>query len=164
MGISARIAVVAVAAAVAGAALLSSETISAAMMGKEAIKARQDAMKSMGGAMKAISAFVKDGKGTTAIVADKAAVIASTAKQLPGLFPKGSGRGDFSDKETRAEPKIWTDWAGFEKHADTLVVEAGKLAEVAKGGDKAQIAAQFGKVGKEACGGCHKTFRGEKVK
>jgi cytochrome c556 len=164
MGISTKFGVVAVAAVIAGAALLSSETISAAMMGMEAVKARQDAMKSMGKDMKVIQGFVKDGKGTAADVAVKAAAIAATAKGLPPLFPKGSGRPDMSDKDTRATPKIWTDWAGFEKHADTLVVEAGKLAEVANGGDTKAIAAQFGKVGKEACGGCHKAFRGEKVK
>jgi cytochrome c556 len=164
MGISAKFGVVAVAAVVAGVALLSSETISAAMMGMEAVKARQDAMKSMGKDMKVIQGFVKDGKGTAADVGVKAAAIAATAKGLPALFPKGSGRPDMSDKDTRAEPKIWKDWAGFEKHAKFVVAEAGKLAEVANGGDTKAIAAQFGKLGKEGCGGCHKNFRGEKVK
>jgi len=164
MRFSARFGVMAVAAAVAGTALLSSETISAAMMGKDAIKARQDVMKSNGADMKVIQAFVKDGKGTAADVAAKATAIAERVKKLPDLFPKGSGRGDFSDKETRALPKIWSDWAGFQKDVSTTVAESEKLAKVAMGGDKKAIADQVGKLGKAGCGGCHKAFRGEKAK
>jgi len=144
--------------------LAASAAVVTAMTVKEAVKARGDAMGSMSADMKAINAFIKDGKGTSATVADKAAAIASTAKQIPGLFPKGSGRGDLSDKETRALPAIWSNRAGFEKAAQHLVDEAGKLAEVAKGGDKTQLAAQFGAIGKGACGACHKAFRGAKVK
>jgi cytochrome c556 len=33
------------------------------------------------------------------------------------------------------------------------------LAEVAKGGDSAAIAAQIGELGKKGCGGCHKPYR-----
>lgn len=164
MGFSARLGVVAVAAAVAGGVLLSSGAIEAAMSAKEAIEARKQAMKDMSADNKAIAAFVKDGKGTTATVADKAREIASTAKQIVALFPEGSGRGDFSDKETRALPKIWSDWSGYEAAATLLVVEAGKLAEIAKTGDNDMIAEQFAKMGKEGCGGCHKAYRGAKAK
>ena len=161
MGISARIGIVAATAAVV---LAASGAVVTAMTVKEAVKARGDAMSSLSADMKAINAFVKDGKGTSATVADKAAAIAATAKQIPDLFPKGSGRGDLSDKETRALPAIWSDWPGFESASTVLVTEAGKLAEIAKTGDKTMIGEQFAKVGKEACGSCHKNFRGEKVK
>jgi len=164
MGISARLGVVAIAVAVAGAALLSSETISAAMMGAEAIKARQDAMKDISKNNKVVQAFVKDGKGSAADVEKAAKAIAATAKQIPDLFPKGSGRGDFSDKETRALPKIWSDWPGFESASTVLVTESEKLAEIAAAGDKDMIATQATKMGKAGCGGCHDTYRGEKVK
>jgi len=164
MGISAKLGVFTIVATVAGTALFSAVSINAAMMGEEAIKARKDAMKSMSKDLKAINAFVKDGKGSAQDVEVKAAAIAAIAKKIPTLFPKGSGRGDFSDKQTRATPKIWSDRSGFEKAAMVLETEAGKLAEVAKGGDKKMIASQTGAVGKTACGGCHKAFRGEKAK
>jgi cytochrome c556 len=161
MGFSAKFGVVAIAAVAAGAALFSADSISAAMTGKAAIEARQDAMKSLGKDNKAVQGFVKDGKGSAADVEKAAMSMAAAAKKLPSLFPKGSGRGDFSDKETRADPKIWSDWAGFEKAAGVLAAESTKLAAVAKTGDKGAIAKQVGKLG---CGGCHDTYRGEKAK
>lgn len=164
MGISAKLGVFTIVAAVAGTALFSTASINAAMMGEEAIKARKDAMKSISADLKVIRAYVKDGKGSTKDVEEKAAAIAAIAKKLPSLFPKGSGRGDFSDKETRALPKIWSDWAGFEKAAMVLETQAGKLAQVAEGGDKKMITDQTGELGKAGCGGCHKAYRGEKVK
>lgn len=163
MRVTARMGAVIAVAAVAVLALVSSETISAALTGEAAIKARQDAMKSMSAGMKVIQGFVKDGKGTAMDVETKAAAISATAKQIPDLFPKGSGRGDFPDKTTRALPAIWTDMAGFDKHAKTLLDQSAKLAQVAHGGNKEAITKQVGEVGK-ACGGCHKAFRGEAVK
>ena len=163
MGFTARLGTIAVTAAVAGLMLASSGPIKAALMGEAAIKARVSAMKDNGKNMKAIQGFVKEGKGSAADVAKHASAVAATAKKIPGLFPKGSGRGDFSDKETRALPVIWTDWAGFEKASKTLETAAEKLATVAKAGDKDAIGKQVAEVGK-ACGGCHKAFRGEEVK
>lgn len=164
MGISVKGGLLVVSAMMAGIAFVSSGTLDAAMMGQEAVKARKEAMKSFSADMKEIQAFVKGGKGTTATVADKAREIAATAKQLPDLFPKGTGRGDLSDKETRALPKIWSDWPGFENASTMLVVEAGKLAEFAKAGDQGLIADQFATLGKVGCGGCHKAYRGAKAK
>jgi len=164
MGFSARGGMLAVAAVAGSIWLVSSETPDAAMKTQEALKVRSEAMKSMGADMKEIQAFVKDGKGTTATVADKAREIAATARQIPDMFPKGSGRGDLSDKETRALPKIWSDWPGFENASTVLVTQAGKLAEFAKAGDMKIVAEQFAVLGKEGCGGCHKAYRGAKVK
>jgi cytochrome c556 len=163
MGFTARLGAVAAVAAVAGMVLMSSGAIEAALMGDAAIKARKDAMKSFSDNNKVIQAFVKDGKGTTADVADKATAIAATAKQLSELVPKGSGRGDFPDKTTRALPAIWTDMAGFDKNAKALVAESAKLAGIAKAGDKDAITKQAAEVGK-VCGACHKAYRGDAVK
>lgn len=164
MGISAKSGLLAVSVAMAGLALVASGTLDAAMMADEAVKSRKEAMKSLSADMKEIRAFVKDGKGTTATVADKAREIAATAKQIPILFPKGTGRGDLSDKETRALPKIWSDWPDFENASTVLVVQAGKLAEFAEADERGLIADQIAILGKEGCGGCHKAFRGAKVK
>lgn len=163
MGFAGRIATVAAVAAVAGLVLASAGPIKAAMTGEAAIKARQAAMKDNGKNLKVIQGFVKNGKGTAADVAKHAAGIAATAKKLPGLFPKGSGRGAFSDKQTRALPVIWTDWKGFEKDAHGLRTAAEQLEKVAKAGDKDAIAKAAGGVLK-ACGGCHKAYRGPEVK
>ena len=136
-----------------------------AMDGKEAIEKRVALMK--GGVLKNYlyaKNFVKDGKGSAAGVAAHAHLLNDAAKQIVALFPKGTGRGDFDDKTTRALPKIWEDWDGFKKAAETLAEESAKLASVAEGGDKGAIAAQFGAVGKNGCGGCHKHYRGAEVK
>lgn len=132
--------------------------------GKAAIEERRKLMKSISKDFKPIKAFVKSGKGTAADVEKQAkAINASTAKVL-ALFPKGTGRGEFSDKETRALPAIWKDWAGFEKANMALADESAKLAKIAATGDKDAIAKQVGVMGKVGCGGCHKPFRGAKAK
>jgi len=133
--------------------------------GKEAIEKRIALMK--GGVLKNflyVKKFVKEGKGTPAGVSAHAYLLNDASKQVVALFPKGTGRGDYDDKTTRALAKIWEDWAGFKKAAAALTAESMKLAEVAGGGDKDAIAAQFGTMGKNGCGGCHKPFRGAKAK
>ena len=162
MGFSGKIASIAAVAAVAGLVLASSGPIKAAMTGEAAIKARVAAMKDNGKNMKVIQGFVKNGKGTAADVAKHAAAIVATSKKIPGLFPKDTGRGHFTDKQTRALPVIWTDWKGFEKDAHALTAAAENLEKVAKAGDKDAIAKAAGGVGK-ACGACHKAYRGPDV-
>ena len=112
---------------------------------------------------KVVKEFVKDGKGSAADVAKAADALVAVAPKIPGLFPKGTGRPDVDAKTTRALPKIWEDWAGFEAAAKALGAEAAKLSMVAAKGGKDAIAAQFGATGKKGCGGCHKPFRGKKV-
>jgi cytochrome c556 len=66
---------------------------------------------------------------------------------------------EVKDPRNGAKPEIWLDSAGFQKAAKSLESEALKLMEVAAGGDKGAITAQFEAFGKAGCGGCHKTFR-----
>jgi cytochrome c556 len=113
---------------------------------------------------KVIKAFVKNGKGTSADVASSASALSAAAGKITALYPKGTHRGAYDEKMTRALPKIWEDWKGFEAAAASLAAESAKLAQVAAGGDADAIAAQFGMTGKKGCGGCHKPFRGAKVK
>jgi cytochrome c556 len=113
---------------------------------------------------KVIKGFVKDGKGSAQDVAASARQISAVAGKIPALFPKGTSRGEYDEKMTRALPKIWEDWKGFEAATDALATESAKLAKIADGGNAAAIGAQFGKMGKLGCGGCHKPFRGAKVK
>lgn len=121
-------------------------------------------MKTISKNWKPIKAYAKKGSGTPADVIKHATVINASSKKINALFPKGSGRGDFSDKETRALPAIWKDWKGFEKATSALDQESAKLIKIAGSGDKSAIAKQVGAMGKKGCGGCHKPFRGAKVK
>lgn len=136
-----------------------------AASGEDAIKQRRELMKKVVlKNWKPIKAYAKKGEGTAPAVAAHAAALNKAAGKITALFPKGTGRGDFSDKETRALPAIWKDWAGFEKATKALADESAKLAMVAKSGDKDAIVKQIGATGKLGCGGCHKPFRGAKVK
>ncbi len=140
-------------------------TPTVAAEGKMAIEMRLKLMK--GGVLKNflyVKKFVKEGKGSTAGVAAHASLLNDASTQIVAYFPKGSGRGDFDEKTTRALPKIWENWRGFEAAAMRLTDESANLARVAAGGDKDAIAKQFGRMGKLGCGGCHKLFRGAKVK
>ncbi len=136
-----------------------------ALEGKAAIEKRVKFMKNdVLGPWKVIKGYVKKGMGTPADVAAAASKIHAASMKIPGLFPKGTSRGEFDAKTTRALPKIWQDWKGFEAAAKRLGDESAKLASVAAGGDKAAIGAQVGITGKMGCGGCHKPFRGAKEK
>ncbi|MFQ5764030.1 MAG: c-type cytochrome [Rhodospirillales bacterium] len=113
---------------------------------------------------KVVKDFAKEGKGSAADVKKAADALAAAAAKIPPLFTKGTGRPDVDPRKTRAVARIWEDWAGFEAAAKVLGDEAAKLAGVAAGGDKRAIVAQFINTGKKGCGGCHKSFRGKKVK
>lgn len=122
------------------------------------VKERQALMKEMGGKTGVVNGFIKEGKGTVADVEAAAKAIAADAGKISALFPEGSSLDQVKDPPTGAKPAIWTDRAKFEAAAKTLADEATKLGEIAKGGNKDEIAAQFGKVG-AACGTCHTSFR-----
>ena len=139
-------------------------TPAVAAEGKMAIEMRIKLMKSNLKHFLYVKKFVKDGKGSAAGVVAHASLVNNNSTQIVALFPKGSGRGDFNEKTTRALPKIWENKRGFQAAATRLSEESAMLAKVAAGGDKGAIAKQFGRMGKLACGGCHNMFRGAKVK
>lgn len=125
-----------------------------------AIHKRRMTMRAMGGQMKKIADYMKEGKGTPQDVAAAGKQIASIATTLPDLFPKGTGTDHFPGA-TGAKPAIWekaadfkADAMGLEKHAQDLV----KVASAADAG-KATIGAAFGAMGKMGCGTCHTAFR-----
>lgn len=124
----------------------------------EVIKARQQDMKKVGGAMKAASAFVKDDKGTAADVAAAAAAISQVAKLYDTQFPEGTAAG-VGDSE--ALPAIWQDTAKFKADLVAMDDAAVKLGQAAATGDKAAIGKAVGDVG-ATCKQCHETFRQKK--
>ncbi len=138
------------------------------------IKARKNLMRDNNSNLKAIGAFLKTGKGSTADVASRARHIADNAKKIKGLFPKGTSSKD-RPGQTRAKPRIWAkkpppvhnqaeEMAAFKQAAEIMGVYAMRLADAADSGDKKAIGAALGKLGKSGCGGCHKGFRGPKPK
>jgi len=120
------------------------------------IKARQTAMKAAGDAMKAPAAMMK-GEQPFNVDAAKASFKAlnDVAKAAGTLFPENSKTGG----DTAADPKIWTDAAGFKMAlANFEKASADAMANVK---DEASFKAEFPKVGK-TCGECHNTFRVKK--
>ena len=136
------------------------------------IKARQNLMRDNNSNVKAIGAFLKTGKGSTADVASRARKIAGNAEKISGLFPAGTSLKD-KPGQTRAKPSIWAkraihnqaeEKAAFNNAANIMSVYALRLADAADSGDKKAIGAAMGQLGKSGCGGCHKFFRGPKPK
>ena len=147
--------------AVAAASLLFAVggSVSAAGGGAQAVAERQAVMKSIGAHMGGLKGALKANNGKA--VAMHAGAINGLAKVLIGFFPKGSG--PEAGVKTRALPKIWQDWDNFKKVPVILATESGKLVQVAKGGGDAKaMMAQFGKMAKGGCGGCHKPYRAPK--
>ena len=120
---------------------------------------RQSIMRAIGGHTGAITMAAKGDVSFTDEVAFHAGAINEMSKHLARLFPPGSGK---EAGETRALPVIWEKWDDFTAAAEKLGVESAKLAEVARSGDRAAIAAQTGELGNKGCGGCHDTFREKK--
>lgn len=125
------------------------------------IAKRRGAMRALGGNMKQIAGYLKENKGTPADVAKAAANISQIAKNIPDLFPAGTGLAKYPGV-TGAKPEIFKDnKAGFTKAAMELASLADALAATATapGAGKAQIGKAFGPVGKVGCGNCHKDYR-----
>lgn len=120
------------------------------------IKARQEAMKAMGGAMKEPGGMAK---GETAF--DLAKVQASLKTiESQAIKSKDLYGDDTKTGETDALP------AAFENKAD-LMAKFDKIAADAKAAqaaikDEASFKAEWGKIGAN-CGGCHKAYRKPKT-
>jgi cytochrome c556 len=125
-----------------------------------ALKDRQATMKSLGKAMETIKAYL-DGKAEQPAALESAQHIQSVANIIPEKFPKGTATTDFPGK-SGAKPVIWSDWNDFLAKDKGLKEESAKLVDAVKSGDKNTVAAQFVTTGKQACGGCHNTYR-EKI-
>ncbi len=136
----------------AAAALILCSLGAVALAEVDAIKTRQEAMKSNGASMKAIKAIV-EANGAAADVVAPAQKIGEIADMIPDLFPQGSDQGD-----TAAKPEIWQNWDDFKSKAGDLKMQADMLVSAAQGGDLATVRAQFEKVG-AACGACHKAYK-----
>ena len=141
--------VLAIAGALAAGAMVGGATI--AMAQADVVKERQENRKQAGAAMRAIKAIV-DAKGPTAGAVEQAAKLKTLEAAFIKMFPPGS------DKDTKALPVVWTDWAGFQAASKASDAAYDKLAAAAGSGDQAALAAAFADTGK-TCGACHDKFR-----
>lgn len=144
--------IVAVVVAGLGVGVVSAPAVSGAS-GTDAIKARQDAMKNVGNAMKALAAIAKgEAPFDAAVVGKNAGTIADRLDKVATLFPDGSQQGDV---ETWAKPEIWSDHADFDKTREAARAAALALQAVT---DEAAYRPALGRLGGN-CKSCHDTYR-----
>jgi cytochrome c556 len=122
------------------------------------IAKRRALMRAQAAHAAAINDFVEKGIGDPAAVAANTMGLFATARIIPDLFPGGTGMDAYPGK-TGAKPEIWADWKGFQAAAARLEEESLKLFQAAQTGDKQAIADQLAALAKNACSGCHTTFR-----
>jgi cytochrome c556 len=139
-------------------ALLVLGCASAAMSQADAIVARQQLMKDQGAAARTIGEKIKAGQHQA--IGPEAEKLVSTAKQIPGLFPKDS----LDPATSRAKPEIWQKWSEFEGNAKNLEEKATQLAALARTGTAEQVATAVTDLGRTTCTTCHNTFRGPEIK
>jgi cytochrome c556 len=148
------------AAVVAGSLLAASSGTAIAASGAESLALRKAVMQSIAAHFGATVAAIKSGDAKRIqAAARQAQAINTLSKGIVILTPKGSGA---SAGKTRALPKIWQDWAGYQKAAAALTAESAKLVAALKTGDAKAAMSQFGRTGKVGCGGCHGTYRAKK--
>lgn len=147
-------------AAVAGSLVAMSGATAFAASGAESLALRKAVMQSIGAHFGATVAAIKSGdKKRIQAAARQAMAINHLSKIIPVVTPSGSGQ---AAGKSRALPKIWQDWAGFQKAAANLTAESAKLVAALKTGDAKAAMSQFGRTGKVGCGGCHGTYRAKK--
>jgi cytochrome c556 len=124
---------------VGGLAALTACATTPKMTTDEAIEKRKALMKEQGAAWRAVQDKAKAGQ--IAAIAPDAEKLAATSKQIPALFPEGSG----DPAKSAAKPEIWQKRAEF--------------AAAAKANDTAATQALVKDYGRLACGSCHQPFR-----
>lgn len=120
------------------------------------LKEREENFEGIGDAFKAIRGELEKGAPDFALIATNATDINTRAKLIETHFPAGTSVDD--GVKTEALATIWQKPEEFKAASQKLIDESAKLAELAKGGDKAAVGAQAMAMG-GACKGCHDQFR-----
>jgi cytochrome c556 len=116
------------------------------------IEERQAIMKANGAAIGLLTQMARGEAPFDQAAAQEALQgIATRLGTFPTLFPPGSDTGD-----TKAGPAIWTDTAGFEATAASIVTAANAAAAASTSLEGLQGA--IGNVG-AVCGECHSKYR-----
>lgn len=127
----------------------------------DAIKARQDQMKAMGGDFRIINEALKTPAPDAAAIAAAGARIDAAIKNTNDLYPAGSG--PESGLKTRAMAEVWSQNAEFRRLGEASIAEAATFSRTAAGGDIAAVRAGF-KALTDSCVACHAKFRAEEKK
>ena len=121
------------------------------------IKPRQDKLRDMGGALKAITDELKKPKvDWDNVIIPNAQTIKDRSGYLLNWFPKGSG--PEAGVKTYALPAIWQKQDDFTKIGKTMQAEAIKLDQVANSRNLDALKAEAVTMGK-ACKACHDDYR-----
>ena len=120
------------------------------------VKERHDNFEEIGDAFKAVRGELDKDAPDFALIAASATDINTRAMKIEGHFPAGTSVDD--GFKTEALATIWEKPEEFKAATQKLLDESAKLAELAKGGDKAAVAAQAMALG-GSCKGCHDKFR-----
>jgi len=121
------------------------------------IKPRQDKLRDMGGALKAISDEIKKGKlDWDNTILPNTQTLKERSSYLLNWFPKGSG--PESGVKTYALPVIWQKNDDFVKLGKAAQGETAKLDQIAQTKNADALKAQVIATGK-ACKACHDTYR-----
>ncbi len=121
------------------------------------IKPRQDKLRDMGGALKAITDELKKPKvDWDNVIIPNAQTIKDRSAYLLNWFPKGSG--PEAGVKTYALPEIWQKQDDFTKIGKAMQAEAIKLDQVANSRNLDGLKAEAVSLGK-ACKACHDPYR-----
>jgi cytochrome c556 len=124
--------------------------------GAEALRARRDKMKELGGDYKAIVDELRKRKPSLDVIQPSAQDVADRSALLTGWFPKGSG--PETGMKTGAKPEIWNHLDDFNALGKAASVSAMKLKAAADAGDLNAIRQQVDETG-NACKSCHDKYR-----
>jgi len=121
------------------------------------IKPRQDKLRDMGGALKAITDELKKPKvDWDNVIIPNTQTIKDRSAYLLNWFPKGSG--PESGVKTYALPAIWQKNDDFVKLGKAMQAEAAKFAQVAGTKNPDALRTESTALGK-ACKACHDNYR-----
>ena len=145
----------------AGAALVFSVAaglaVQAAPSTKDLIKSRQDKLRDMGGALKAIDDELKKrNQDWDNVILPNAQTMKDRSGYLLNWFPKGSG--PESGVKTYALPPVWQKADDFTRLGKAMQAEVAKLSQVAGTKDAAALKAQVVATAK-TCKACHDDYR-----
>ena len=146
---------------VAGAAfvfsLAAGLVVQAAPSIKDQIKSRQDKLRDMGGALKAIDDELKKrNQDWDNVILPNAQTLKDRSAYLLNWFPKGTGAE--SGVKTYALPAVWQKGDDFTRLGKAMQAEVAKLGQVAAAKDAGALKAEAFTLGK-TCKSCHDDYR-----
>lgn len=129
---------------------LSAAALAHADVENQAVAARMESMKAIGGAMKTLGGMAKGAVDFDAVAAQAAVdEVAAQSGALPALFEAQE-----TDPLSEAKPEIWTNWDDFVAKSNAL----NSAAEAITITDAASIGVAMQAIG-GSCKDCHSDYR-----